>query len=86
MLTSDLLTRSTGLTSTGDFARSQNARLIHALQPAPRVRFAGEAEAGNHAVGSRGDDGSDDNEEVATGAVAHKAGVNCITVDKFEGR
>lgn len=93
MLTSDLLTRSLGLTATDDFARNQNTRLIHALQPAPRVRFAGETYIGNNPRNATGggageglSDDDEDEEEAGNVVVAHRAGVNAITVDKFEGR
>lgn len=88
MLTTSLLSRSLAQTSPRDLARAQNSRLIHALQPAPRVRFEGEASGRAEAVGDgtgEPDDSNDDEAGVRT-VFAHRAGVNAITVDKFEGR
>lgn len=84
MLATSLLTRSVADTSHRDFARAQNNRLIHALQPAPRVRFNGEAGAPD--VRRQRDNEDDDSDEEGGNKFAHKAGVNAITVDKFEGR
>jgi len=88
MLTTALFSRSLAQTSPRDLARAQNSRLIHALQPAPRVRFEDEAperaEAVGDGTGVLGD--SDDDEVGGRTSFAHRAGVNAITVDKFEGR
>jgi len=88
MLATSLLSRSLADISPRDFARAQNNRLIHALQPAPRVRFNGDA--GGSAPGKdairRRDREDDDSDEEGETVFAHRAGVNAITVDRFEGR
>lgn len=104
MLTTELLSRSIGQPRTSaefyTFAQLQNARLVHALQPAPGVRFAGASplHPRTHRPHSsrqtralrRDDSGDEEDGEQEDGDaqidIAHHAGVNCCTVDAFEGR
>lgn len=85
-------------------AQDQTTRLLHALQPAPEIRFENPAASvvaavsvGHAEVRRRGNqDGSDveygdDRGGVEEGeqrrmVYAHRAGVNAIAVDGFEGR
>lgn len=81
-MNSFLLNRALGTISPQAFARSQNTRLLHAIQPASDVTFSVNGVAGLD---------PDPNEHGSAygqpkAGLAHPAGVNAITVDKFEGR
>ena len=70
-MNSYLFARSIGTVSSQTLQRFHSTGLLHALHPAPGIRF----------------DGRDGQSHDEKGAVyAHKAGVNCIAIDKFEGR
>jgi len=86
MLATSLLSRSLADITPHSFARAQNNRLIHALQPAPRVRFNGDAGADVSSKQRRKENEDDDSDEEGETVSAHRAGVNAITVDRFEGR
>ena len=73
-MNSYLFGRALGTVSPQALQRAHSTGLLHAIQPAPGIRFDGR-DSQSHA------------EQPERGAVcAHKAGVNCITIDKFEGR
>lgn len=79
MLATDLFTRALGQTSPFSLAQDQTTRLLHAIQPAPHVRFEGHSPKAS--VRARIQDEGDE-----ASAIAHTAGVNAIVIDKFEGR
>lgn len=66
-----LLNRALGVISPSSFQRHETTRLLHALQPTA-LRFDGAAQPEDDALP----------EDVK----AHAAGVNSMTIDKFEGR
>jgi len=76
-----LFDRSTGNLSPQTFARTQTSHLLHAIQPAPRLRFNG---------GEKEVQPVDDNGErlenpagpsIETKIWAHQAGVNALAID-----
>lgn len=75
-MNSYLLNRSFGSISPWDFHVAQTARLVHCLEPAPTIRFNShhETEDGAQAEGQ--------SERIW----AHKAGVNVLAIDQYEGR
>lgn len=76
-----LYSRSLGSLGPHAFARVQTARLVHALQPCPRLQFdGGEKEAALP-------DADDSGEEVDTKPKtwAHQAGANALALD-VDGR
>ena len=75
----DLLGRALGTISAQALQRAETSRLLHSIQAAPGIRFDG-SDAPAQATSSR--DVEDDERDVW----AHLAGVNCITIDRFEGR
>lgn len=72
-----LFGRSLGTFSHEALQRAESSRHLHALTAAPAVRFDG-----SDGAASTGADGGQRKGE----ALAHRAGVNCFTIDKFEGR
>ena len=74
----DLLGRALGTTSPQALQRAETSRLLHSIQVAPGVRFDG-SDAPAQATSSR----DVEDERVVW---AHQAGVNCLTIDRFEGR
>ncbi|KAI9818032.1 MAG: hypothetical protein M1827_000656 [Pycnora praestabilis] len=81
-MNSYLLNRSVGSISPQALARAQTTRLVHALQPAPTVRFSS-SHGGTSTAKVDGEElGDGDTVELW----AHKAGVNALIVDNFEGR
>ena len=74
----DLLSRALGTISPQVLQRAETLRLLHSIQAAPGVRFDG---GDAPAKGSSSKD-VEDREDVW----AHQAGVNCLTIDRFEGR
>ena len=74
----DLLGRALGTISPQALQRAETSRLLHSIQAAPGVRFDG-SDAPPQAAGSRE---AEDERDVW----AHQAGVNCLTIDRFEGR
>ncbi len=74
----DLLGRALGTISPQVLQRAETSRLLHPIQAAPGVRFDG-SDAPAQASSSRD---VEDEQDVW----AHRAGVNCLTIDRFEGR
>ena len=74
----DLLGRALGTISPQALQRAETSRLLHSIQVAPGVKFDG-SDAPAQAASSR--DGDDERD-----VWAHQAGVNCLTIDRFEGR
>lgn len=75
-MNSYLLNRSFGLISPWDFHVAQTTRLVHCLEAAPSIRF-----------NSRHDSAEDSQTEGELERVwAHKAGVNVLAIDQYEGR
>jgi len=80
-MNSFLLNRALGTISPQALERAQNTRLIYGLQPSTDIALSIEK------PGKKPDEhGSPDGESVVRRSVAHAAGVNSITIDKFEGR
>ena len=75
----DLLGRALGTISAQALQRAETIRLFHSIQAAPGIRFDG-SDAPAQAASSR------DVEEDERDVWAHQAGVNCLTIDRFEGR
>lgn len=74
----DLLGRALGTTSPQALQQAETSRLLHSIQAAPGVRFDG-SDAPAQAASSK--DVEDERD-----VWAHQAGVNCLTIDRFEGR
>ena len=72
-----LLNRALGSLSHQSLARAQNDRLVHSLQLAANVNISYKRGA---------DRGPTHDDALSKIPVAHPAGVNSITVDRFEGR
>ena len=79
-----LLGRALGALSQDAFASAERSRLLHELQAHPGTKFDGSRRS-ETAQGSKRH-GADDEKEEDQPVWAHKAGVNCITIDRFEGR
>lgn len=79
MLASSLLTRSAGLTQSSQLTYEHSTRLLLALQPAPHVRFDGYSD--NNSL-QRDEQRPLDAER----PFAHRAGVNALAIERFEGR
>ena len=82
-MTSNLFGRALGTISPQALQRAETSRLLSSLQAAPGIRFDGSdgatpASAQQHRNG--------DGEDGPGGVWAHKAGVNSLAIDKFEGR
>lgn len=79
-MNSYLLNRTLGSISPSTFHVAQTTRLVHHLEPAPGIRFSSHQpqQAGEHTE----EDGLDTENE----AFAHKAGVNVLAIDQYEGR
>lgn len=77
-MNSYLFGRALGTFSPQALQRAESSRLLHALEAAPAVRFDGRDSSA--ATTGISDGGGSDN------IWAHKAGLNSITIDKFEGR
>ena len=77
-MTSNLFGRALGSISPHALQKAETSRLLSSLHAAPNVRYDGSdgAAAPRHHVGDEGDDG----------IWAHRAGVNCLAIDRFEGR
>jgi DNA excision repair protein ERCC-8 len=75
-----LFDRASGSLPATAFARTQSARLVHTIQPAPKARFNG----GEKEVLS---DDDNDNDALATASTtgtkiwAHQSGVNALGID-----
>ncbi|KAI9756602.1 MAG: hypothetical protein M4579_003780 [Chaenotheca gracillima] len=83
-MNSFLFNRSLGSVSSPAFARAQTTRLVHALQPAPDVKFDGQLGGSRKVESQDGSQKPDDKQQLTVWA--HKSGVNSLAVDRFEGR
>ena len=83
-MTSKLLGRSLGTISPEVIQQAETSRLLHALQAAPGIRFDGSDGPTSAKRGGRNGDGEEGEKEESVWA--HKAGVNCLTIDRYEGR
>lgn len=76
-----LLSRSLGSIGPHSLQRAETNRLLHAVQPAPDIRFDGsDVTTTSVPTATAGGDGT------LSGIWAHKAGVNALVIDRFEGR
>ena len=83
-MSSNLFGRALGAIGPQTLQRAETFRLLHALQAAPDVRFDGNDNREKQAESSSR---SIEGDGIKAGAVwAHRAGVNCLTIDGFEGR
>lgn len=83
-MNSFLLNRTIGSISPPVLQRAQTTRLVHAISPAPGVQFLNE-QTGPEVASST--DRHDDDRDASTEHIwAHKAGVNALAIDRFEGR
>jgi len=73
-----LLNRALGSVSQQSLARAQNDRLVHSIQLASHTKLSYNGGEGISTVASENG--------LTKVPVAHPAGVNTITVDRFEGR
>ena len=80
-MTSDLFARALGFISPQAFQKAETSRLLSALQAAPGVRFDSSDGAAPRRMPSKRDGGDE-----LGGTWAHRAGVNCLAIDRFEGR
>ncbi len=78
-MTLNLLGRALGSVSSQALQQPEISRLLHSLQLAPDIRFDGGDEPPVSGRAGSGDAGEE-------AAWAHKAGVNCLSIDSFEGR
>ena len=81
-MTSNLFGRALGTISPQVLQRAETSRLLSSLQAAPGVRFDGSGDGASSAQQHR----KGDEEDGLGGLWAHKAGVNSLAIDKFEGR
>ena len=79
-MNSFILSRALGTISPQTFARAHNTYLVYALQPSSDIALSIKPPS-KHLGDERLDDG-----QIARESVAHPAGVNSITIDKFEGK
>lgn len=80
-MTSNLLGRALGSISPHAVQKAQTSRLLNSLQAAPGIRFDGSTGAALTKAQQH-----EDEEDELSEVWAHKAGVNCLAVDRFEGR
>ena len=80
-MTSNLFGRALGSISPHALQKAETSRLLRSLQAAPSVRFDGS----DGAAPIKAQHDGDDKDELG-GIWAHKAGVNCVAIDRFEGR
>ena len=78
----ELLTRALGAAGPQVFQQAEKARQLNSLQAAPNVHFDGRSENPSHDRHSK----SHDEDGQGLQVWAHPAGVNCLVVDRFEGR
>lgn len=85
-MNSYLLNRALGSVSPNSFHVAQTDRLVHHLGPAPGIRFSSRRAA---PIDRSGDDATfleEGLEGVPEEVYGHRSGVNCLAIDKFEGR
>ena len=80
----NLLARTSGTLSPRAFEQVETARLLRSIQHAPGIGFDGSD--GLASTKTNSNDGRLPGDEEGQTIWAHKAGVNCLTVDHFEGR
>ncbi|MDI1491050.1 MAG: hypothetical protein OHK93_002255 [Ramalina farinacea] len=80
----DLFARAIGALGPFAFQQAETARLLDSLQAAPNVKHDGSS--GPMPAGNVGGEEQAPNSERDHGPWAHRAGVNCLTIDRFEGR
>lgn len=75
-MNSYLLNRALGSITPSDFHVALTTRLVHHLEPAPGIRFSSRKDAGfvGDAIG------------IEDEVYAHKAGVNVLGIDQYDGR
>ena len=83
-MNSFLLNRSIGSISPPVLQRAQTSRLVHAISPAPGVILANNHTGIDLVSAQNAQDGDLDGSKA--GIWAHKAGVNALAIDGFEGR
>ena len=79
-MNSFLLNRAIGSISPQSLERAQITQLLRSLQLSPNVTFTSEPQTPNDASSKP------NNERKYSSSIAHKAGVNAIAIDRFEGR
>lgn len=81
-MNSQLFARALGTTGPEALQRAELSKQLHAIQNAPGIHFDGHD---GQIIGdnNRQDDGEG---KPTVDARAHQAGVNCIAIDRFEGR
>lgn len=82
-MTSNLFGRALGFISPQALQKAETSRLLHSLQAAPSVRFDGSDGAAPARAQQRR---NGDEEDRLDGIWAHRAGVNSLAIDRFEGR
>ena len=82
-MTSNLFGRALGSISPQALQKAETSRLLSSLQAAPGIRFDGSDGATATRVQHRN---GDEEDEQGVRISAHKAGVNSIAIDRFEGR
>ncbi|KAL9128982.1 MAG: hypothetical protein Q9217_002457 [Psora testacea] len=78
----NLLARASGTLSPRAFEQAESSRLLHSILAAPGVKFDG-SDAPQPAVPIFHGEAADAKEQAVW---SHAAGVNCLTIDRFEGR
>lgn len=80
-MTSNLFGRSLGILSPQVLQRAETSRLLLALEAAPGVKF--DSIDGSAQQQNKREKNAVEKEEIVW---AHRAGVNCLAIDRFEGR
>jgi DNA excision repair protein ERCC-8 len=81
-MNSFLLNRSLASITPTSLARAQTASLLHAIQPAPNIQFLSDDSSSERLNATTHHADNADGEQPRT----HKAGVNALAIDRFEGR
>lgn len=77
-----LFDRSTGSLKPNAFARLYATQLIYYIQSTPNLRFDGSESSNIDSVTIR----TGEIEDVNSNICAHKAGINALVVDRYDGR
>lgn len=90
-MNSQLFGRALGTISPQSVQRATTTQLLRAIDAAPQVQFDGTEGVAASSTSASGTttsayDGSRGGASRGGEVVAHRAGVNCLVVDKFEGR
>jgi hypothetical protein len=80
-MTSNLFGRALGTVSPRALQQAETSRLLHSLQAAPEISVDGS----DGSVLQQESENADEEGQMQ-GIWAHRAGVNCLTIDRFEGR